>query len=486
MEIKETLSKGLKREFDIIIPASEVEKTLTTRLESLGQKVKIPGFRPGKVPLSILKQRYQTEVLGEVLEACVDKGIKQIIKEKGLKPSLKPKVTLKSYEEGKNLDIEVKMEILPTIGDINLDNLSFEKYVVTVPAEVIEGTIENIARKNRETHPLQTLRKTKKGDVVIIDFEGFIEASPIEGGAGQDYSLELGAGSFIPGFEDQLIGHDKGAQVNVTVTFPEQYHDDRYANKPARFSVTIKDIHEASPLVIDAALATKLGFDSVQALREAVEKSIAQNYTTHGFLTTKRHVLDALAERFVFEIPDNMVEMEFDNIWEQLCREVGIDTKNTASNTNKKNSEESKTFESVTGKSEEELKKEYKAIAKRRVRLGLLLAEIGNRNNLTINNQELMNALMAKVKEFPGQEKEAFNFYRNNESAMASLRAPLFEDKVVNFILDQSTITEKRLTPEEMEKLLAVDEEEAEKKIISEAEKSTKPSKKKNPKANNP
>ncbi|MBA3814293.1 MAG: trigger factor [Alphaproteobacteria bacterium] len=478
MQIKETLSQGLKREFDIKIPASEVEKKLITRLESIGKKVKIPGFRPGKVPLDLLKKRYKAEVLSEVIEDCVDSGIKQVIKEKDIKPSLKPNVNIKSYEEEKDLDIELKMEVLPVIGDINLDNLSFEKYVVEVPAQAISTVIETIAKRNRETHPIQNPRKTKQGDIVIVDFEGVIDDQPIEGGAGKAHPLELGSGSFIPGFEDQLIGQDKGSHVTVNVTFPKEYHEDRYANKPARFDVTIIDIHEADPISIDSALATKLGFDSLEAMQGFVQQNIVKDYTGYSFMNTKRHVLDALAKRFVFEVPENMVNMEFENIWEQLCRELGIDQKD-ASNANLKKGEKEKSFEELAGKNEEELRREYKTIAERRVRLGLVLAEIGNRNKLTVSNQELLNALMAKAKEFPGQEKEIFEFYRNSAPAMDSLRAPIFENKVVDFILGQSTVTEKKVTPEELEKILSFEEEEAEKMIVSQSEKPKTPKKKK-------
>lgn len=479
MQIKETFSQGLKREFEVKIPASEVEKKLIARLEAIGKKVKMPGFRPGKIPLNLLKQRYKTEALSEVLEECIEVSVKQAIKEKNIKPSLKPTVNVKSYEENKDLEFEIKMEILPTIGEIKLDNLSFEKYVVTVPSESISEVIEGFAKRSRETRPLQTLRKTKKGDIVIIDFEGFIEDSPIEGGAGKAHALELGSGSFIPGFEDQLIGHHKGSQVAVKVTFPEEYHEIKYANKPARFDVKITDIHEADPVVIDAALAKKLGFDSLESMQEAVEKNIAKNYIDHSFMNTKRHVLDMLAERFVFDVPENMIEMEFENIWSQLCRELGI-PQNNAANEQVDPKVTAKSFEEIAGKNEKELREEYKVIAERRVRLGLLLAEIGNRNNITIANQELVNALMSKAREFPGQEKQVFDFYRNNEAAMASLRAPIFENKVVEFILNQSKVIEKKMTPDEFEKFLTLEEVEAERKVAAESKKSKSSAKKKN------
>jgi len=475
MQIKETLSKGLKHEYEVTIPATEIEKQLNVSLESIGKKAKIPGFRPGKAPLSLLKQRYKTDALSEVLEACVDKGIKQILKDNQLKPALRPHVNLKSFEDGKALTFEVTIETLPTIGDIKLDNLSFEKYVVTVPTKAITGVLENLAKRNRQTHPLQKPRKTQKGDIVIIDFEGFIENQPIEGGSGKEHALELGSGSFIPGFEDQLLGQEKGAQVHVKVTFPTDYHEHRYADKPARFDVTITDIHEADPIAIDTALAEKLGFESLDAMKEWVEKSISQDYMTQSFLNTKRHVLDALAERFTFDVPQNMVELEFKNIWEQLRREVGIDQE-SAANANTKDKENTKTLEEATGKKEEDLMREYQTIAERRVRLGILLAEIGNQKNLTVTNQELMNALAARAREFPGREREIFDFYRNNESAMATLKAPIFENKVIEFILSQSKVSEKPITPEELEKFLALEEQEAEKKISADAKKSKKPS----------
>jgi trigger factor len=478
MQIKETFSEGLKRSYEISIPAKDIETKLNSRLEVIGKRAKISGFRPGKVPLSLLKQRYKTEALSEVVEDCVEKGVQQAIKDNNLKPALKPKVNVKSFEDGTDLTFGIEMEILPTIGDIKLDNLAFEKYVVTVSPEAITGVLEKLARQTRKTSPIQKPRKTKKGDIVIIDFEGFIEGKPIEGGSGKDHALELGSGSFIPGFEEQLINQEKGTHVEVKVIFPKDYHESNYANKPARFDVTITDIHEADPIVIDAALAEKLGFESLEAMKTWVEKSVSKDYTAQSFLNTKRHVLDALADRFPFEVPQNMTDLEFDNIWNQLCRELGVD-EGTAANANVKGKIGSKTFQEAAGKSEEELRKEYQMIAERRVRLGILLAEIGMRNNIGVTNQELMSALTARAREFPGQENEVFDFYRNNESALATLRAPIFENKVVEFILDKAKVTEKAITPEELEKLLASEEEEAEKKISSEAKKSKKPTKKK-------
>lgn len=478
IQIKETLSQGLTREFEVTIPAVEIEKKVNLHLENLGKKVKISGFRPGKVPLPLLKQRYQSEALSKVIEDLVEKGVQQVVKENNLKPALKPKVNLKSFEEGKDLAFEVNMEILPVIKDIKLDNLSFKKYVVDVPAEDVTQVLERLAKQHSHTHPIKTDRKTKKGDVVIIDFEGSIDKKPIQDGAGKGHHLELGSGSFIPGFEDQLIGKDKGAHVTVKVTFPKDYHEESYANKPANFEVTITDIHELHLSKIDDEFAKKNGFESLKQLKEWIEKKLSSDFEAQSFLNTKRQVLDALAERFTFDVPKNMIELEFENIWEQFCREIGVE-QDKAANENAQNKSSSKAFEAATGESEETLRKEYKAIAERRVRLGLLIAEIGNRHTITVTPQELSNALMTRAREFPGQEKEVFDYYRQNESAMATLRAPIFENKVVEFILGQSKVTDKSVTPKEFEKFLTQEEEEAEKKILASVKKPKPSSKKK-------
>lgn len=475
MQIKETLSQGLKREFDVIFSPSEIETKFKNRLEAIGKKVNIPGFRPGKIPLTLLKQRYKADALREVLDECVDQGVQQVLKDNNLKPSLKPKVNLNSFEEGKDLNFEVVMELLPTIGEISLEGFSFEKLVVTISREEISRVLDTLARNNRQIHPLPKSHKAVKGDIVIIDFEGFVEGKPIEGGSGKNHPLELGMGTFAPGFEEQLIGHEKGARLDINITFPKEYHEGLYANKAGRFDVIIKDIQQADSINIDEALAEKLGFKSLQALEEWVEKGISTDYAAQSFLNIKRHVLDALAERFNFESPQNMVELEFENIWGQLYRQLGIEV----SKPGNANIEESKTLEEATGKSEEELKGEYKTIAERRVRLGILLAEIGNRNNITVTHQELLNALIEKAREFPNQEEEVFDFYRKNESAMATLRAPIFENKVIEYVLSQSKVTEKSITSKEFEKLLAFEEEEAEKKISLKGKEERKLSKKK-------
>src|SRR3990167_10357942 len=296
MNVKTTLSKGLKRDFEVTIPASDIETDLLAQLETIGKKVKIAGFRPGKIPLPLLKQRYKDSALKDVLEASVDKAIKKVVKDNNLKPALQPNVNVTSYEEGKDFVLAIKIEILPEVGDVDLKSLAFDKYVVAVPSKQVDEVLEGIAKQHRTSGPLKKARKSQKGDLVIIDFKGFIDEIPIEGGEGKDYGLELGSGSFIPGFEDQLIGCDKESAVDVKVTFPKDYNEARYAGKAAHFDVTIKDIHTFDSAAIDEKLAEKVGFESLEAMKEAIKKNLAHEYMAQSFLNTKRQVFDVLAE----------------------------------------------------------------------------------------------------------------------------------------------------------------------------------------------
>lgn len=471
MSIKNTVTQGLKREFEVTLPAAEIDAELVKYLEKIGKTAKVPGFRPGKIPFSILKQRYYDSALREVIEISIDKAIKKLVKDENLKAAGQPTVSLKSYEEGKDAVLHVALELLPEIGEIDLKGLAIDKYVVKIPGPEVKTALEEIAKRSREKHPLKTPRKSKKGDVVIIDFKGFIESKAFEGGEGKEYPLELGSNSFIPGFEDQLVGHDKGAKIDVNVTFPKDYHDARYAGKPAHFEVTLRDIEELEPATVDEAFAKRLGFQSLKELEEKVEANLSESYSRQSLLNTKRQVFDALTERFTFEVPQGMVESEFNNIWHQLLHEMDID------HSCADNQQGGKTFEEAVGRPEAEVRKDYESIAERRVRLGLLLAEIGRREDISVSQKELSDALLAKVREFPGQEQQVFDYYKNSEPALATLRAPLFEEKIVDFILKNSKVKEISVTPQELEKVL-LEEEEAVSKRLSSPEKEKKTTKK--------
>jgi len=458
MQIKELSSKGLKREYSVTVSAGDLATLLKKRLEEIGKHAKIAGFRPGKVPLTILEQRYKGSALKEVLEDCLTKAPKEIVKQFKINPALRPTVSITSYEDGKDLVAQVDAEILPTIEDIQVEGLSFENYVVDVPEKEVDDALAMLTKPYRKTKSLEKARKLKAGDVAIIDFEGSIDKEPIAGGSGTDYHLEIGSGSFIPGFEDQLIGAAKGDKVDVKVQFPKEYHDPQCAEKKAVFKVTLKDIQEYEPLVLDDAFAAELNFGTAKDMRDAVRARIVDDYASQSALNTKRNVLDALSDKFSFEVPEGLVDFEFNSIWAQLLRELRLDPKAPHF---------AKEFEKAAEKPEDELRESYRNVAERRVRLGILIAEIGKRHEIKVTTQELTDALMAKAREFPGQEREVFEYFRTNEDALATLRAPIFEQKVVDFILEKSKVKETKLSPEDFAKALAREEEEAEKKIFS-------------------
>lgn len=458
MQIKELSSLGLKRDYDVTVPASRIDELVKSKLEAIGKRIKVPGFRPGKVPLPYLEQRYKGSALQEVLEDCVTKATKEVVTKFDLNPALKPTITIKTYDPGQDFIILIAVEVLPTIGEINLEGLTFDNYVVTIPEEKITEALTVLTNPFRESHPLKEGRKLKEGDLAIIDFEGSVGKEPIEGGTGKDYRLEIGSNSFIPGFEDQLIGAEKEGMVEVKVTFPQDYQDERYAGREAHFTVRIKDIHEFEPLVLDEEFAKKLKFDSIQDLRDATKESLAQNHTSRSSLNTKRCVLDALADRFAFESPQGLVDLEFNNIWGQLIQELG--TKPEEPNF-------SDVLKTATGREEEELRSNYREVAERRVRLGLLLSEIGQRHEITVSKDALTEELLTRARAYPDQAQAVFDYYRTNENALASVRASLFERKVIDFILAQSKVKDVPLSIEDFEKTLAREEDEAEEKIFS-------------------
>lgn len=472
MQITETLSQGLKREYKVSIPAASVTTQYTQQLQKIGAKVKMPGFRPGKVPMQLLEQRYSQDARRDVIETSIEEAATKIVKDNQLRPSLRPIIDIESFDAGQDLVFSVKYEVLPEIDEVSFDGLAFEKYVLAIDDKQVDEAIQKLADRNKQTKPIDATRPAKKGDLVIIDFDGSVDGKKIEGGQGKKAALELGSNTFIPGFEDQIIGHNQGENFDIHVNFPEAYHEAKLAGKPAVFAITLHEIRESEAVKIDEEFAKNLGMESLSQLQEFIKKQIGAQHNQMGFVHVKRQLLDKLAEHHDFEIPSRMVEQEFENIWHQLCHELEIDHACGGEETANRNG--SKTIEEATGQKEEEARKEYQDIAARRVRLGLLLADIGKRNNINISNQELSEAMWAQARSYPGQEKEVIEYYRKNESAMAALRAPLFEDKVVQFILGKTKVTEKPVSAEEMVKLTTV-ENDGEK---SQEKKTTKKTKK--------
>ncbi|HEX9462038.1 MAG TPA: trigger factor [Alphaproteobacteria bacterium] len=427
MQVTEISSEGLKREFKVVVASTDIETKMNDRLEELGRTAKLPGFRPGKVPMPVLKKRFGQSVLGEVLERAVNDSSSQAMGERGLRPAVQPKIEITSFTEGNNLEYKMAVELLPDIKPMNFGDLSLERMKAEASDEEINSALERIAEHNRKTDKVTAERPTQKGDVAVIDFVGRIDGQEFPGGAAKDHRLELGSNQFIPGFEDQLVGHKAGTTTDVKVTFPKEYGSDKLAGKDAVFTVTIKEIHEKQPAVVDEAFAKAMGFDDVPTLKKSVGEQITRDYSRRSRARLKRQLLDKLAETHDFQVPQGMVDMEFDAIWRSVEEA-------------RKRGDQDPT---ITGKSDDDLKKEFRGIAERRVRLGLLLSEVGRLNNIEVTQEEVNRALIEEARRFPGQERKVVDFYRNQPEALAQLRAPLFEDKVIDFIVEMAKVTDK-------------------------------------------
>jgi len=434
MQVTETRNEGLKREYKVLISAQDIDEKVAGRLQELGAQVRIPGFRPGKVPLNILKQRFGKSVMGEVLERAVSDSSTQAMNERGLRPATQPKIEITAFDEGKDLEYTLAVEILPDIEPMDFSKLKLERLVITVEDSAVEETLADIAKAHKRTRPLETPRPARSGDVLVLDFKGTVDGEEFPGMSAEDHHLELGSSSFIQGFEEQLIGAEIGETREVRVTFPEAYGNEKLAGREAVFTVTVKNILESIPAEIDDELAKTMGEENLEALKERVRERLAAEYRDFARTRLKRQLLDQLAEAHDFPVPESMVEAEFEAIWKQIeeDRERGaLDPEDAA-------------------KDEETLKAEYRKIAERRVRLGLLISEVGQRNGIEVTQEELNLALLREAQRHPGREREVFEFFQRNPAAMANLRAPIFEDKVVDFIVNLAQVRERTVTPEEL------------------------------------
>jgi trigger factor len=440
MQVEEMSAEGLKRQFKIVVPAGDLSAKVDERLAELARTAQMPGFRPGKVPVSLLKQQYGQALYGEALEAAVNTSTAKAIEDRGLKPALQPKIDLKQLGEGKDVEFEVAVELLPEIGKLDFSGIELERLKAAVPDKDVDEAMGRIAKANREQKPVDPPRPAKQGDAVKLDFLGSVDGVPFEGGAATDYVVELGSGSFIPGFEDQLVGAEVGKPCEVKVTFPADYGAEALAGKDAVFACTIKEILEFVDKPIDDELAKKSNFENVDAMRKAVSERIGQDYTQISRSLIKRQLLDKLADAHKFAVPDGLVESEFNAIWQRL-------------------EEAKKSGEKLEG-DEEKLREEYKAIAERRVRLGLLLADVGRSNSIDVTPEELNQAVMREAMRYPGQERQVMEFYGKNTELKEQLRAPIFEEKTVDFILELAKVNERSVAPDELLKAAREAEEE--------------------------
>ncbi len=445
MQVTEVAADGLKREYKVVVAASEIQGKVDERLKKLAKTVRIPGFRPGKAPLTLLKKQYGRSVMGEVLEQTVDEGSRRAIEDHKLKPALRPKIEVTSFDDGADLEFKLDLEVLPEVPEVDVKAISLTREVVEVDEERVAKAIENLAQARRRFEPLSEPRPIADGDQVTLDFRGSIDGEPFEGGSAEGFELVIGSSSMIPGFETGLIGKEAGATTTIEATFPEDYGREDLRGKTAQFEVTIREVKAAAPVVVDDDFAKDLGMESLDDLKARVGARLAEDYKGIGRSKVKRALLDDLAERCRFVVPEGMVELEFQAIWRQLEEEM----KRTES-----------TFESM-GQTEEELRAEYRGIAERRVRLGLVLSDIGIKNEVKVEGAELQQAVIEQARRYPGQEKQVFEYFRDTPAALEQLRAPIFEDKVVDFLLELAQVTEVPVTVEELMKDPDADADEA-------------------------
>src|SRR5690349_1068936 len=444
MQVTETLSEGLKREYKVVVPAAELDAKVNQRLDDLKDRVRINGFRPGKVPVAHLKRMYGRSAMAEVIEATVRDTNNQIVTERGFKLAADPKVTLPTEEgaiqqliEGKSdLNYTMALEIVPpiTLGDFKTIKLT--KLTADVADTEVDEGIKNIADQNRPYTPRAQGEKATKDDRITISFAGTIDGKPFEGGTGDDAVVLIGSNTFIPGFEDQLIGITTGETRTLKVTFPAHYMKEDLAGKDAEFVVTAKSIEAPGTVTVDDEFAKSLGLESLEKLRDAVKDRITSEHASMSRQKLKRALLDDLDKLHKFDPPPTLVEEEFERVWKSVLSELETEGKTFAD-------------ENTT---EEKAKAEYRAIAERRVRLGLELAEIGEKNNITVTEDELSRAVMDRARQFAGQEQRVWEYYRQNPQAVAALRAPIFEEKVVDFLLELASVKDSKVSREELYK----------------------------------
>ncbi|MDQ0519978.1 trigger factor [Methylobacterium gregans] len=436
----ETHSEGLKRAYQVLLPAKDLEDRLNTELSGMKDKVQLKGFRPGKVPVAHLRKVYGRSVMAEVVQNAVNEANQKIITDNNLKLALEPQVDFpedkaeveKALEAKGDFAFTVNLEVLPSFELADLSDVSLTKYVAKPSDAEIDEALNRMAGQSRPFIERNEGSYAETGDRVTIDFVGRIDGTEFEGGKGEGVDLELGSNTFIPGFEDQLVGAHVGDTRLVKVTFPEAYGAEALAGKDAEFDVTVTKIQFPGELKIDDELAKNLGLESLDKLKEAISGAIGSDYEAATRRKLKKDLLDALDGKYAFELPPSLVAQEFANVWAQV--EQDLKTRG-------------KTFEDE-GTTEEASQAEYRKIAERRVRLGLVLAQVGESADIKVSDEEVNQALIARVRQFPGQEQQVWDFYRKNAQALAELRAPLFEEKVVDHVLSQVKLVEEPVSKE--------------------------------------
>lgn len=435
MKVTELKSEGLNKSYKVIVDKKDFAKDVEAKLNSIAKNAKIQGFRAGKAPLAMIKKKYGNEVMAEALDEAVRNGSNKVLDDKKLRPATQPSIKIVSFGEDKDLEFDMDVEVLPEIKLGDFSKISLDKQVAEVPAEEVEKAVSYLANSRKETVAVEG-KVAEKGDTVMIDFVGSVDGVEFNGGKGNNYPLELGSGSFIPGFEDQLIGSKAGDKVDVKVKFPENYHAKDLAGKDSVFAVTVKEVREAKAVEINDELAKSLGAESLDKLKENLSSRIKADYDNASRMKLKRQLLDVLDKEYEFEVPSSLVDAEYKaivNQYEQAKKYNQLD-------------------EEEKNKKEEDLLKEYKDIAVRRVKLGLLLSEVGQDAKVSIKPEDINAAIMNEAKKYPGQEQMVLDYYLKNKQAVEALKAPIFEEKIIDYIVSKVKLNEKTVSVEELYK----------------------------------
>ncbi len=434
MQVTETLSEGLKRGYSVVVPMADMESKRTAKLAEVGKTVRLPGFRPGKVPLTVVRQRYGSAINSEVLEESVNSATQQVLSDRGLRPAMQPKVDVTSPGDKQDLAFNVEVELLPEVPMPDFGAIALTRLRAEPTPESIDKALNEIASRQRELEPVTEDRGAQTGDTLTVDYVGKVDGEAFPGGTGTAMPVELGGSGFIPGFSEGMEGMRPGEERQIQVTFPEEYGNKELAGKHATFDLKAGALQQAKPLVIDDALAEKLGFENLEDLRKLISQQTQREYDQVSRMRIKRDLLDRLAKGASFMVPESMVEGEFASIWQRVESDL----------------KQGKGDDEDKDKDEATLKAEYRGIAERRVRLGLLLSEIGRANGVQVGQDELLRAMRTEAGRYQGQEAQVMEFFRKNPQATDALRGPIFEDKVVDFILDLAKVEDKTVTPEEL------------------------------------
>jgi trigger factor len=440
MQVTETLSEGLKRGFTVVVPETEISDKREKRLAELSKTMQLPGFRPGKVPMSMVRKRYGDAVNAEIVEGAVNDASDRVLSERNLRPAMQPKLELVKPGQNSDLEFTLQLEILPDISLPSFTDIALKKPVAEVSEQAVTDALDRLRQQRQNFTPVETPRPAEKGEQLTVDFIGRIDGEAFKGGTANDVALIVAGPGFIPGFSEQLEGATPGETKTIQVTFPEDYQARELAGKQAEFEITVKALNVANLPDADDELAKAVGLESLEALRTNITERITGEYAQLSRLKQKRALLDALAERAQFSSPESLVEAEFAEIWRQVEQEKAAGRADPEDE----------------AKDEETLKTEYRAIADRRVRLGLLVAEIGRSNEITVTDQDLRQAMFAEAMRFREQAMQVLEFFQKNPQALERFRGPIFEDKVVDYLLGQVQLEEVTVTPEE----LAADPEE--------------------------